>query len=932
MTDLDLKIAELETRLDRLVRTQIDFQTEVTRIRSELAGLRAGNRIGEYPQRTVDADLPPEPVRASEPARPRPEPRPYPQPERPVSPPSFGTSGDRSDTGSSAGSESAFSRYVSSYTESARADLEKFIGENLISKIGIVVLVLGVGIGAKYAIDNNLISPLARIIIGYIFGFGLVGLAIKLKPKYLNFSSVLISGGMAIMYFVTYFAYASYALMPQSAAFALMVMFTIFIVAAALLYNRQVIAHIGLVGAYAVPFLLSDGSGNYLVLFAYMAIINAGILAISVKKYWKPLFYTSSGFTWLIFLGWFSTKYSAAEHFYLALIFLAIFFAIFYATKIVHGVLHAESGDSENLISIFVTAFIFYGFCFAISDVKADIRDYTAFFSYLAVISLAILITSYRFYGRVLVYLSYPFTWLIFGGWLLSNYRVEEHFYLAAIFAVVFFAVFYGATIIYRLITDEVQLIENSGLLLTNSFIFYGVGYGLIDSRESLHGFAGIFTAAHAAMHFVVAQIVIRLRSSAVDVVQVLTILILTFATIAIPVQFDGNYVTLIWSVEAALLFWFGRVKQIWLFEYFSYPIMLLATGSLVADWATAYGYRTSYASELNRQPLANGDLITALVFVGAFVFIFITNRDERFEPAIDRDLVRPFGIGLAAVSLFVLYNTFRIEISNYYHIHKAALVVSGIYNSVEFAAETDLLRSADLGRFNIVWQINYSIFFLIAMCLVNLRKFRSKSLAVVNLGLGVLCLVVLSTVGMLLFHELRESYMSSDLDLIVIQRTMYLAIRYISYVFALGLLYSLYLYSRDELLAEWLSRKTRVVAFDALLSLFILIVSSSELINLMGQFQIPDAYKLGLSVLWGIYALVLIVLGIAWNKKHLRIGAIVLLAVTLAKLFLYDIADLDTIPKTILFMTLGITMLVVSFLYNKYKAVIFPIRDETED
>ena len=99
-----------------------------------------------------------------------------------------------------------------------------------------------------------------------------------------------------------------------------------------------------------------------------------------------------------------------------------------------------------------------------------------------------------------------------------------------------------------------------------------------------------------------------------------------------------------------------------------------------------------------------------------------------------------------------------------------------------------------------------------------------------------------------------------------------------------------------------------------------------------MGQFQIPDAYKLGLSVLWGIYALVLIVLGIAWNKKHLRIGAIVLLAVTLAKLFLYDIADLDTIPKTILFMTLGITMLVVSFLYNKYKAVIFPIRDETED
>jgi uncharacterized membrane protein len=47
------------------------------------------------------------------------------------------------------------------------------------------------------------------------------------------------------------------------------------------------------------------------------------------------------------------------------------------------------------------------------------------------------------------------------------------------------------------------------------------------------------------------------------------------------------------------------------------------------------------------------------------------------------------------------------------------------------------------------------------------------------------------------------------------------------------------------------------------------------------------------------------------------------LLAVTLAKLFLYDIADLDTIPKTILFVTLGITLLLISFLYNKYKDVI---------
>jgi uncharacterized membrane protein len=113
-------------------------------------------------------------------------------------------------------------------------------------------------------------------------------------------------------------------------------------------------------------------------------------------------------------------------------------------------------------------------------------------------------------------------------------------------------------------------------------------------------------------------------------------------------------------------------------------------------------------------------------------------------------------------------------------------------------------------------------------------------------------------------------------------------------------------------------------LTFDALFYVILLILASGELLNLMAQYHVPDSTKLGLSVLWGVYALALIGGGIKRAKKHLRIGAIVLLGVTLIKLFLYDIADLPTIPKTILFVSLGILMLLVSFLYTKYKHVIF--------
>ncbi len=94
------------------------------------------------------------------------------------------------------------------YTPKQKSDLEKFIGGNLINKIGILITIIGVAIGAKYSIDNDLISPLTRIILGYLLGLGLLGFGIKLKEKYKSFSAVLVSGAMVIMYFITFATHA----------------------------------------------------------------------------------------------------------------------------------------------------------------------------------------------------------------------------------------------------------------------------------------------------------------------------------------------------------------------------------------------------------------------------------------------------------------------------------------------------------------------------------------------------------------------------------------------------------------------------------------------------------------------------------------------------------------------------------------------------
>ena len=81
--------------------------------------------------------------------------------------------------------------------------LENFIGLRLIHLFGIVILVIGLSIGVKYAIDKNLISEGMRIILAYLAGITLYGLSFWLRKKYGSFSAILFSGAMASLYFTT---------------------------------------------------------------------------------------------------------------------------------------------------------------------------------------------------------------------------------------------------------------------------------------------------------------------------------------------------------------------------------------------------------------------------------------------------------------------------------------------------------------------------------------------------------------------------------------------------------------------------------------------------------------------------------------------------------------------------------------------------------
>src|SRR5690606_23797780 len=109
-------------------------------------------------------------------------------------------------------------------------DLEKFIGENLANKIGIGILVLGIGFFVKYAIDQDWINEIGRVFIGIVAGGILLGIAHKMRKTFAAFSSVLVGGGLAVLYLTIAIAFHEYEIFNQTVAFVIMVVITAFAV------------------------------------------------------------------------------------------------------------------------------------------------------------------------------------------------------------------------------------------------------------------------------------------------------------------------------------------------------------------------------------------------------------------------------------------------------------------------------------------------------------------------------------------------------------------------------------------------------------------------------------------------------------------------------------------------------------------------------
>ena len=273
---------------------------------------------------------------------------------------------------------------------------EQFMGVKLAAWLGGFALFLGSVFFVKLSIENNWIPPEVRVALGFLLGIGLVvGGVMLARKRYDVTAQTLCASGIVTLYAVTFACRSIYHFdfFGPLPTFALMVLITSTAFLLAVRLEAKVVAILGILGGFLTPILLSTGHDNPLGLFAYIALLDLGLVAVALHRRWHFLVPLGVAGTIAMEIGW-ASKFLTDEKTFTAMIVCLVFDALFLGAFAVARRLK----QTNALLSLPVAALVLVSFFFAgyfINETSAGLQPARLFtFVFLAdacILALALL-------------------------------------------------------------------------------------------------------------------------------------------------------------------------------------------------------------------------------------------------------------------------------------------------------------------------------------------------------------------------------------------------------------------------------------------------------------------------------------------------------------------------------------------------------------
>jgi uncharacterized membrane protein len=254
-----------ETDNQELLRRLAQLEEEVTRLRA-----------GEKPSASPPALPPVIPLAASIP--------PIPLPQRPAS------------SGPPALPPPLPSERWQAPQETPSPAMERFSTllslENILSKIGIGLLVLGVIYFLKVSVDRGWFTPTVRVGLGFGLACGLLLGGLRLIQKRVVLAQVFLGGALASFYATFYAAEQLYGIIQPTPAFLLMLAVTVGGYVVSLRHKVPAPMVIALLGGMAAPFILGSHDLAVVPVAVYTLLLIVGSAAVVARLGWMSVWWS----------------------------------------------------------------------------------------------------------------------------------------------------------------------------------------------------------------------------------------------------------------------------------------------------------------------------------------------------------------------------------------------------------------------------------------------------------------------------------------------------------------------------------------------------------------------------------------------------------------------------------------------------------------
>lgn len=452
----------------------------------------------------------------------------------------------------------------------------------------------------------------------------------------------------------------------------------------------------------------------------------------------------------------------------------------------------------------------------------------------------------------------------LFGFWLDG---LDPGLLLAQAGITAIFVIFIGATTLFHIIWKRVTLPMDLSLMVINATAYFGISYGLLFEEFRL--WMGGFTLLLAAIYGTLGYAVLKRSQEQVYLSLFSLAVALIFLTIAIPVQLAGPWVSIAWAVEGTVLIWLSFTLKMNPMRWMGMLVFLIFSA-----WLLFIDTPAAFKADL--RPLLNPYTLAYVVAIAAtFLSAFLLHREREALQAGENNVFTAF---LALGSLFLGV--------------AVPVQVSGMWIPIAWAIEGVALIWLSF-RLN-VYQLRLFALGLFAVMVVRLLAFETFS------------------VDLRAFSPIINERFAA----FAAGTVAFYAVAYISWR------------GKDKLLTEqeWLIIPTFLFAAN-LLTLWVL---SAEVINTVDA-ALPDVARsivnnlksLSLSMLWALYAVLLIVLGFARRLRWVRWAGLALLMVPVVKLFVFDVFELEQGYRVAAFMSLGAILVAGGFLYQRFRGAI---------